>query len=95
MLQRGQREVYGQYGERIDQQLITALHHPMHLLCRTVLRTEETRTLGYRLRIDLGSCRTDAGRIPLGLEHQRVDHQLTCLHPIQVAIALTHIVPRL
>ena len=95
MLERGQREVYGQYGERIDQQLIAVLHHPMHLLLRAVLRTEEARTLSYRLRINLSSCRTDAGRIPLGLQHQRVNHQLTCLHPIQVAVALTHVVPRL
>ena len=93
MLERGQREVYRQYRERVDQQLIAVLHHPMHLLLRAVLRTEEARTLSYRLCINLSSSRTNAGRIPLSLQHQRVDHQLTRLHPIQVAEALAHIAP--
>ena len=95
MLHGRQRKVDRQNGERIDQQLVLSVNDAMHLFLRTILGTQKTRTLGYRLGINLGTRRTNTRRIPLCLQRDGICHQFARLNLLQVAIALANIVPRL
>ena len=85
----------GQNREGVDQQLIQSINPAVHLLLRTVLGTQETGTLGNRLGVNLGTRRSNAGRIPLGHHGKGVGHQLTGLHTFQVTIALAYLLPNL
>ena len=95
VLHRRQRKVNRQNGERIDQQLVLAVNDTMHLLLWTILGTQETRTLSYRLGINLGTRRTYTRRIPLSLQGNGICHQFARFYLLQVTIALAHIMPRL
>ena len=67
----------------------------MHLFNRTVLGTQEARTLSYRFGINLSTRRTHTGRIPLCLQRHGIGDQFTGLHLFQVTIALAYVMPRL
>ena len=95
MLQRRQREVHWQDGERVNQQFKLMVNDTLHLFCRTVLLTKETGPLTDGFSICLGTRGTDACRIPLNSQRDGVSHQFTCLDQFQVTITLTHIVPDL
>ena len=74
--------MYRQNGERIDQQLIASANDAMHLLLGTILRTQETGALGYRLGINLSACRADASRIELSLHFEGVSNQFLGFHTL-------------
>ena len=67
MLHTGNRKVDRQDGEGVDEQVILTVDVLLHLFLRTILLTEETRSLGECLLVDAGSCRDHSGRVPLYL----------------------------
>ena len=67
MLHTGNRKVDRQDGEGVDEQVIPTVDVLLHLFLRTILLTEEARSLGECLLVDTGSCRDHSGRVPLYL----------------------------
>ena len=86
-------EVDRQDGEGVHQQVVLIVDVLLHLLLRTVLFTEETGACCHRLLVDAGSCRDDAGGIPLYLHGGGADRQFTGLHVTQFPVAASGIVP--
>ena len=95
MLHTGDGEVLWQDGERVHQQFILVVDDFLHLFLRTVLFTEETRSFGDGLLVNLRPRRNHTGRIPLHLNARRAYHQFASLHTAQVVIALTGSLPLL
>ena len=104
MLCRGYGEMYGQDGERIQQQLkaMPLLLFPAllrggggacHLHLRPILLTEETRPLVKGLLVNLRTSRHHSCRIELQPQADAIGLQLARLHLVQVLIALARLVP--
>src|SRR5574344_1986522 len=74
------REVYWKDGERIYQQVISIVHHHLHLLLGAILLTQETGSLLQCLSVYLGTRRYHSCRIPLYSHRQTVTWQFARLH---------------
>ena len=85
----------GQYGVRIDQQLIVFVYDAAHLLLRTILMAQETGAFGNRASVNFGTCRSDTSRIPLNVQCETLCYQFAGFYLPQVTIALAYVVPRL
>ena len=91
--QRGDGEVCGQNGERIDKQLKVLVDNLLGLLLGAVGLAEEARTLGYCLLVDLGTRGCYPCGIPLHVDGDGVTGQFACLHSLQLLIASAGLVP--
>ena len=80
MLQGGQREVHGQYGERIYQEFPLAVDGALQLFLRAVLGAKETGALAKAAAIDFGSSGNHTGGIPLQHNRCRTVTQLAGLY---------------
>ena len=89
----GQREVHGQDRVGIDEQFPLAVDCALHLIGRTVGRTEEAGTLLEAAGVDFGGGGHDASGIPLHDEADVAVGEFACLHVGKLAIAAPGVRP--
>ena len=91
----GNGEVDGQDGEGVDKQVEMGIDRLLDLFLGAILFTKETGALGDSLLVDAGTCRDDAGRVPLHLDAGGAYHQLARLGASQLVVTTTGIGPLL
>ena len=93
VLHAGNGEVNGQDGVGVDEQVVLTVDALFELLLGTVLLTEETGPLSQSLLVDAGTCRNDAGWVPLHQDRRGTNYQLASLHIPQVVVSASGIFP--